>query len=119
MDLAGSFKIGMILHKFINGEMSSRDKFLKERVTSISQEVVETGLVMTSVSTVSFYKTKSPTAAETSSLAARRRGEEMVPLDGMLLRALKVCKEVLTDSACFLKESSTEREDMMEEIYLS
>ena len=45
-------------------------------------------------------------AAFTSSLRARWRGLETTPEDGMAQSALKVCKEVQTDSERFLKVSS-------------
>src|SRR5271168_1515218 len=47
-----------------------------------------------------------PTAVVTNSLRATLRGVETVPLEGMVRRALKVCKTVRMDSAHFLKLSS-------------
>ena len=49
-------------------------------------------------------------AALTSSLRVRQRGLETTPEDGMVQSALKVCKEVQTDSERFLKASSEEEE---------
>ena len=48
--------------------------------------------------------------ALTSSLRARQKGLEMTPEDGIAWSALKVCKEVQTDSEIFLKASSEEEE---------
>ena len=52
-------------------------------------------------------------AAFMSSLRARQRELEMPPEDRMVQSALKVCKEVQTDSERFLKASSEEEEVMM------
>ena len=56
---------------------------------------------------------RSHMAALTSSLRARQRGLEMTPEDRMVQSALKVCKEVQTDSERFLKASSEEEEVMV------
>ena len=51
-------------------------------------------------------------AAFMSSLRARQRELETTPEDGMAQSALKVCKEVQTDSERFLKASSEDEEVM-------